>query len=204
MSSREHAERLAQALASLKYVEPISFEGSDFGTIKALCRIKSTHLAEWAKVVTGILTKAEALRGTDAVWDSHICRLYMLKDGKLAYGWLVAITSRYMDDCLAELVPTIKSYVLAPPAPVMVVRAPAKELPPVQVVRSARGIKAPPDADARGNPRVHPSHRVTKIQMAGLHPQLDRNAPSEDSLGKGTYGMFSSKRLGSVFKPPIR
>lgn len=201
MSSKEHAERLAQALASLRYVEPISFEGSDFGTIKALCRIRSSHLAEWAKVVASILKRSEALKGTDAVWDSHICRLYMLKNGNLAYGWLVAITSPYMDDTLAELVPTIKAHapMQAAPRP-----APAQQLAPVHVVRPAQGPRAAPDADAKGNPRVPPNHKVSVVQMAGLHPQLDRNAPSEDSLGKGSYGMFTSKRLGSVFKPPAR
>lgn len=201
MSSKEHAERLAQALASLKYVEPISFEGSDFGTIKALCRIQSTHLAEWATVVASILKRAEALKGTDAVWDSHICRLYMLKNGNLAYGWLVAITSHYMDDTLAELIPTIKSHVLAPAVPLLV--APQRPAP-VQPVRAAQGPRAAPDADSKGNPRVPPSHKVSVIPMAGLDPQLDRNAPSEDTLGKGSYGMFTSRKLGSVFKPPAR
>lgn len=198
MSSKEHAERLAQALASLRYVEPISFEGSDFGTIKALCRIQSTHLAEWAKVVASILKRAEALKGTDAVWESHICRLYMLKNGNLAYGWLVAITSQYMDDTLAELVPTIKTHALVQ------VPVPVQRPAPVQPVRAAQGPRVAPDADAKGNPRVPPNHKVSVIPMAGLDPQLDRNAPSEDTLGKGSYGMFTSRKLGSVFKPPIR
>ena len=198
MSSKEQAERLAQALSSLKYVETISFEGSEYGTIKALCRISPDRLSDWALVVTSILRKAESLVGQDAQWDSHICRLYMLKNGDLVYGWLVAITAQYMDETLSHLIPSIKSHALG------LAPRPATDPIPVPVVRRARGVQAAPDADSKGNPRVPPSHRVTEIPMAGLHPMLDRNAPSDGTLGKGGYGMFSSRKLGSVFRPPLR
>lgn len=206
MSTKEHAERLAQALSSLEYVEPISFEGSEHGTIKALCRVKPDKLSEWAEVVTSILRKAESLKGQGAQWDSHICRLYMLKEGNLVYGWLVAITAQYMDETLSHLVPTIKAHALG--------LAPKQNKDPIPVPSDVEEVapvakkpivpRAVPDADAKGNPRVHPSHRVTEIAMGGLHPMYDRNAPSEDTGGKGSYGMFTSKRLGSVFKPPAR
>lgn len=190
MSTKEQAERLAQALTSLQYVEPVSFEGSEYGTIKALCRIKTEHLADWALVVTEILKTSEALEYAEQGWDSHICRLYMLRDGKLVYGWLVAITSQDMEETLSHLIPVIKKGALPPPAPVAV---------PTQTKPIIR--RPTPDADAKGNPRVPPHHMVTEVPMAGLHPDMDRNAPSERTLGKGGYGMFSSKNLGSVFKP---
>lgn len=198
MSSKENADRLAQALSGLGYVEPITTEGGDFGTIKVLCRVKTDRLVEWANVVESILKRAVALDGDDSQWDSHICRLYMLKNGALVYGWMIAITARYMDSALSHIIPTIKTHVLAPPGIVM----PPDLAPAAPTAKEAPILRAVPESDSKGNPIVPPTHRVDTIPMAGLDPQLDRNAPSEETKGKGGYGMFDSARLGSPFKPP--
>jgi len=193
MSSKENSERLAHALQNMKFVDPVSWEGTEFGTINVLCRVQSSSLSRWAKVVEAILKKAEELKGESSHWDSHICRLYMLKDERLVYAWLVAITSHYMDETLSELIPLLNTY-----AP-SVRPSNTPHVPPVVVTR-----RAVPDADARGNPIVPESHKVTLIPMAGLNPMADRNAPTEEGGGKGAYGMFKSKTWGSAFRPPTR
>jgi len=203
MSADGHAERLARALGSLQYVEPISWEGTEFGTIKVLCRVQTSCLGRWAKIVEEILKRAESLEGEPEQWDSHICRLYMLKDGNLVYGWLVAITSPYMEDSLGALIPLLKAR--APAAkPNATPHTPHPSVTSQQTApnphQGKRVVLAVPESDRRGNPIVPDSHKVTMVPMAGLNPNLDRNAPSDNTEGKGAHGMFKSK-WGEPFKP---
>lgn len=207
MSSNEHAERLARALGSLRYVEPVSWEGTDFGTIKVLCRVQPNCLNRWAKLVESVLRTAQSREKETDAWDSHICRLYMLKNNQLVYGWLVAITSPYMEDSLSVLIPTIKAHAPQARPSTSYVAEPvitAQKEAPRKDPSAPRRVLSVPEADARGNPIVPDSHKVTTIPMAGLHPGHDRNAPSDRTEGKGAYGMFKSKRWGDAFKPPNR
>ena len=200
--SNENAERLASALSGLGYAEPVEWGEDEFGSVNVMCRIKSQSLGKWAQLVKNILVRSAALRaeGNEAAWASHICRLYLLKNGELVYGWLVNISSPFMADSLSELIPVIKgqsSQEKKAPKPVITTKPALKVVPKKKNV-----VRAVPDADARGNPIVPPSHRVTVVPMAGLDPELDRNAPSDMTEGKGAHGMFKSSKWGDSFKPP--
>ena len=193
--SKENSERLSIALRKLGYVDPVSWDSDLGGTVKALCRVRNDMSSKWAKVVEGILLRAEDLRDTDASWNSHICRLYMLKDRKLVYGWLVAITAKNPDTAIQEVVKVIMDFAPRPKAPL-----------PGQDMGVVLRTHAPP-ADAKGNPIVPESHRVEVIPMAGLHPKFQRNYPTPPGKdgrggGRGAFGL-ESEGLG-MFKPPVR
>lgn len=198
--SKENAERLATTLSKLGYVDPVSWDADLDGTVKVLCRLRSDKSAQWAKVVESILIKADDLKETPAKWDSHICRLYMLKGRKLVYGWLIAITAEYIDTAIQEVVSVIMKHVPKP-------KAPLQGQQPNQI--NGVMLRGPSlGADAKGNPIVDEKYRTEIIPMAGLPPDYQRNMPSRPADdgrggGKGAYGVGGSKRLG-VFIPPRR
>ena len=191
MSSKEHADRLAHALNSLQFVETVN---ADFGNahVQLLCRVQRGAEVKWAQVVEGILLAAESVHGQEKYWVTHICRLYFLREGKMLYGWHVGITSNFMEESLGEIV---RSFASQRPAAQM--RA-VPNIPPTQP--SPRRVVGVIEADAKGNPKVPPSHRVEVVPMAGLDPDLDRNYPNDD--GTGVYGLYGSKKLGNPFRPP--
>ena len=193
--SKENAERLAATLKKLGYVDPVNWDADLGGTVKVLCRLKSdkASLAKWAKVVESILIKADDLKDTPSAWDSHICRLYMLKGRKLVYGWLIAITAENIDTVTNEVVGVIMGHVPKPKAPLH------GQAPEIRLRSSS------PAADVRGNPIVDEKYRTEVIPMAGLPANYQRNMPSKPSKdgrggGKGAYGVGNSG-LG-VFTPP--
>jgi len=195
MSSKEHAERLAHALDSLPFVTALNAE---FGSsnVQILCRIQKGAETKWAHIVEKILLAAEANKGRECYWVSHICRLYFVRDGKMVYGWHVGITSNFMSETLGEL---IRSFI-SERVPTQLRAAPPPKHLAVPSPSSVRRQAAAPESDPRGNPKVPPHHRVEEIPMAGLDPYLDRNYPNRE--GVGAHGMFGSQRLGNPFKPP--
>jgi hypothetical protein len=190
MSSNGYEDRLARAIESLSFAEPVETELDDYGTVKVQCRVKGDQLSRWAKLVEDILRAGE----NTGLWHSHICRLYMLRNDQLVYGWLVAITSPNLSVTMDELVPIVRKHASVPPAP----RRPAPQQPPQNVVPIRRPT---PEADAKGNPIVPDEFKMDDrdIPMAGLHPNTDRNAPKD---GRGSWTIFNSKRYGGTFKPP--
>jgi hypothetical protein len=77
-------ENLAKALTDSGYVEALDSGSFDRGHY-VLCRQVPGQEQAWLGVIESILQETESL-------DVHICRRYLLKDGRMVYGWHLSYT----------------------------------------------------------------------------------------------------------------
>ena len=177
--SNAREQRVMRALAATGFVEPASSEADKY-SIRLMCRVRGGRMEEWASLVEDILIASEDDRNQGIYWQAHISRLYMLKDRKLVYGWLFALTAQEnIGPVLNNILSVINRYKKESPAGAQVFRPPPR-----------------PEADAKGNPIV-PNEFLQEdkpLAMAGMDPDTDRNAYAN---GKGAFTMGRNR-----FRPP--
>jgi hypothetical protein len=80
---------LKSALLGTGMVQPVSsgFEKGKNGRLWVLCRQLPHRERPWLKVVHLLLSVAE-----DMDVELHICRRYVLKEGRLVFGWYVGVS----------------------------------------------------------------------------------------------------------------
>jgi len=86
MSSKA-SMRLQSALMSTGLVQPVS-EKSRGGYVEVLCRQIPGQEKEWLRVVEALLTYAS---GSAGLFEFHICRRYVLKNGQMVFGWHISM-----------------------------------------------------------------------------------------------------------------
>ena len=196
MSSKEHAEYLAQSVNALGFMEVIQ-TGYYNLSVQVIARLRAGQAASWAKIVERLLLMAESLGADGYPCDLHVCRLYFLKNGKMVYGWHINITSEYMDEVL-QLISSQLSQVSPRPVdhPNMkenlrkdrFMEHPNAPAPPPGMAgvqrrqiskRDERRPRRVLEADAAGNPIVPREHMVMVQSMDPLDEEGTYEPPLE-------------------------
>ena len=208
MSSKEHAEYLANSINALGYMETVQ-TGYYNLSVQVICRLRAGYAESWAKVVEKLLLMAEALGTKGYPCDVHVCRLYFLKEGRMVYGWHINITSEYMNEVLGLLSSQLTQ---VSPRPVdhpnmrqdlrkdrFMEHPPPPNPPPGHSGVQRRQILKPDErrpqrvheADASGNPIVPKEHMVMVQSMdpveeeATYVPPLEADAKGNPLVPKG-------------------
>lgn len=79
---------LKSAIISTGLLQPVSSQSSRM-SVSVLCRQVQGQETAWLETLKQLLEAGEATGST-----FHICRKYLLKDGKLVYGWHFQIESK--------------------------------------------------------------------------------------------------------------
>ena len=99
MSSKAYADRLAKSLESTGLVQAVNSSHGE-SQVKVLCRVLEGCESGWVKLVRLVLMATQAEAEKPHGWQTHICRLYFLKEVKnelkLVFGWNVSIQARDM------------------------------------------------------------------------------------------------------------
>lgn len=218
-----NSDKLAKALNQLSFVSAIEHEQQD-SAVNVLCRLKPGYGEPWAAVANRVLREADRRQGTSDHWHTHIARVYMLRNNKLAYGWTFVIMSANADKAINTVVGILRQIAQE-------ISVTAKSSQPTQnrtaIIEPQEEEEheadddppalgedddytdsegplpkgAIPEADEQGNPIVPRSARVRKIKMAGLPNNYDRNAPDAEKR-KGSWHIET--RRGKAFRPPVR
>lgn len=216
--------KLALALNDLPFVQVVEDVQQD-KAITVLCRIRPGSGGTWAALAERILREAQKREGTPEYWHTHIARSYMLRDGRMVYGWIFVVQALDLDKAIplvAELIYQFSSVLMDPqrgqttqPRKQQQNGQPRRPLPDNEDddppdLNEDDDFSEPetpmpkgyvPEADAMGNPIVPREHRIRQQAMAGLPSNYDRNAPDPDK-GKGSWNIESRK--GKPFRPPVR
>lgn len=170
---------LRDALAMTGMVIPLTSTGRG-GSVEFLCRQIPGQEASWLGVVESLLKWGE--EKSNIKDRLFIARRYLLKDGKMVFGWFVGIdmpsATKLQDACktMAELISGHQ----------------AELSPAVSTAPPQRGaVKAPP---ARGGPSITVVSRGTDgegkdyevTEMPLPHVSRDLNAPTTGST-KGAF-----------------
>lgn len=109
MSSKEHAQRLSNALNRTNLVT-VRQEHFDANLLRMLCRVQKGMDEKWVAMVRSLLVATEHERGEPHQWSIHICRHYFLMgdEKKLVYGWNVSINSSMMSESLDYIIRILK------------------------------------------------------------------------------------------------
>lgn len=81
-------DQLRDGLYRTTLVQPLDFEGRG-GSISVMCRQIPGQEKAWVKLVDALLLKAEA-KGITV----HVCRRYIRKDGRMAFGWFLGVEAK--------------------------------------------------------------------------------------------------------------
>lgn len=208
---------LKSALLSTGLIQPVSSKTSK-GRIEVLSRIVPGQDKGWLEAVTQLLEMAEAT-GTDL----HVCRRYLMKDGKLVFGWHLSIDSpragmqeavEKITKVLALVVPSLNSptpqpEVPTPRPPFQRPAAPGQHPSKLAVSRAPTG-EANVDPEPQGY-EFKETVVVDKVDEDGKrhietvvplpHVHKDHNVPSKpvynESLGKFVGGGKGARYTGS-------
>lgn len=187
--SNELVERVVHSLNSLPCVEVVE-SGGDQYHVQALCRVDKKKLNQWASIAEALLLAQD---DEGDIWSTHISRIYMLKNRRLVYGWMVVFTSEILEEIIPIVVKVIRGFI-----PTRSDTVPAGKTS--EASSNAPAVRrAAPNPDAKGYPQVPEGQKVWEQPMAGLPQDFDRNAPAD---GRGAYGLYRSNTLGDAFKPP--
>jgi len=206
--------QLAEALNELPFVQALEHEQAG-NALNVLCRVKPGSGVLWASLAEHILREASLREGKPEQWHTHIARLYMLREGKLVYGWVFVIQSADVVKTAPVVVDLILRFIKAIQIQEKASRSTQHrrdndDYDQPEEIEEDNDYSEPetpmpkgyvPEADEKGNPIVPREHRVKTIQMAGLPKDFDRNAPDPEKR-KGSWSIESRK--GKPFRPPVR
>lgn len=88
MSAKEVEFSFKSALMSTGLVQPVE-STSKGGKLSALCRQVPGQEAGWLQVLPRLLKASEEFG-----FDLHLCRKYVLRNGRLVYGWYIGVESK--------------------------------------------------------------------------------------------------------------
>jgi hypothetical protein len=200
MNTAKASLELKSALLMTGLVQPVSSE-TEVRKISVLCRQVPGQESAWLKVVHKLLEKAE-----ETSIDLLVCRRYLLKDGRMVFGWYLEIHGKKAAAISAATSVLIEVLEGAKPSLVSTPEVPqARPVVSTPVVQESP--KTPPKKEeSRGSMSVNVIHRkvnpqtgqITEItEMPLPHVYRDLNVPTEPTfspkLGKYVGGGRGAK-----------
>lgn len=89
-------ESLREALYATGLVQPLDSDGRG-GYVYCLCRQVPGQEASWIKTVDQLLTAA------DGSVDLHVCRRYVRREGRMVFGWFIAVETKNAKDLVTAV-----------------------------------------------------------------------------------------------------
>lgn len=148
---------LQSALMSTGLVQPVETKGRG-GRVEILCRQVPGQERPWLRVVEGLLAALPS-------GELHICRRYVLKEGKLAFGWHLGFE-----------MPTAKALQNAAELAVAVLARAKPELTSV-VEDEAQAVVVPPQRSRAMAPGQHPPRAAPVARAPGAPARLEMPPP---------------------------
>ncbi len=183
MSTTKASLRLRMALMGTGLVVPV--DGSDnIKNFHALCRQVPGQEREWLKVVEHLLVQLPASVPADTA-EFFFARRYVLKDGKLAFGWYVGVTAKNVKQLeasvsvmaaeLARFKPSLAAAAPEAPGPVEEEPVYRRPLPPGVHPGQVQRLRRPSAEE------LIPTDR--QVPPKGFVPRLTTVKSSVDSKG---------------------
>lgn len=155
---------LQSALMSTGLVQPLEVKGRG-GRVEILCRQMPGQEGPWLRVVETLLVALQSIVPSPL----HVCRRYVLKDGKLAFGWHLGFET-----------PNTKALQAVVEVAVQVLGTAKPELPSVTAYEAQDEVTAAVVPAARSRalaPGQHPPRREPVPRAPGAPARLDAPPP---------------------------
>lgn len=168
-------DELVQSLNETGMVEVITSDHK--GTkLSVLCRQKPNTDKDWLKLVNNLLVNTEKLKT-----ETHICRRYLLKNGKMVYGWHISFTGKSLSKDLKMVLAALgfaKSVI------------DSTKRPPQQPTKALPGKSAPRiKTVSTGVDEEGKAIEIKEMPLPWASKRHDMNIPSSE--GKGAWGVGS-------------
>jgi hypothetical protein len=180
---------LREALYSTGLVQPLDGGGRG-GSIHLLCRQVSGQEQGWIQAIDRILALAETMG-----FETHLCRRYVRKDGKLAFGWFISVeakSAKELTGAVEALVQTLRSTPVAKPR---------VQAPKAAVIRKMTGADPREPSDDLEDPVPPPDLKISlkktrdgQEEMPLPHVYGDINRPKPGS-NKGAASLLNNSEL---------
>jgi len=182
MSAKTHADRLSRALSMANLFETVE-SSTEENQLTLLGRVSKESRPRWDRFMTSLMTAETGFQEADQVfWRSHFCQRYLLKNGRLVYGWNVALRASDLGSALDVIMPLIKGE------------------------ETSSVLPAPTSSGASKHPlytkKIIPTEGADiEVETGPLPGAFGERRPNES--GKGGY-LIGSKDGSKNFRPPVR